>query len=246
MKRSFLPYALILTLLSLAVTFAGCGPIASRSQQVTGSGKLVTQEYDLSGFDTINAGSNFKLNVRPGHKFAVSVTADDNVMPILNVGKSGSELRLNVKPGSYGFNNVTMKADITLPELKEVTLDGNAVAHLDPFTAPSLAFHLKSNGMADGSVTAGKLLVEGGGNAQARLSGTADILTVKGAGNAIFNLGGLSAKDALVDINSNAMATVNATEKLDYSAVGNAGLTYTGGAKLGEQKTGGNASARSK
>ena len=50
----------------------------------------------------------------------------------------------------------------------------------------------------------------------------------------------VAAKDALVDINSNVMATVKATEKLDYSAVGNAGLTYTGGAKLGEQKTGGN------
>ena len=130
--------------------------------------------------------------------------------------------------------------------MKHSFLPYGLVLVLMGLTSPSLAIDLNSNGTADGAVTAAKLLVDGGGNAQARLTGTAGTLTVRGAGNAIFNLSGLTAKDALVDINSNVMATVKATEKLDYSAVGNAGLTYTGGAKLGEQKTGGNGWAKGK
>ena len=244
MKRLVLASGPIVFLVILGVALGGCSAAVGSTQQIAGSGKLVTNDYDLSGFDSINAGSNFRLNVHPGDKFAVSVTADDNVMPILSVGRSGSELRLSVKPGSYGFDKVTMKADVILPALKAIILDGNATAHVDAFTSANLTFQLKSNSIVDGSVAAGELLLDAGGNAQARLTGAADTMVIKGAGNAILNLGGLTAHNAVVNINSNALATVDVVGKLDYSASGNAGLTYSGGATLGEQKTGGNGWAR--
>jgi hypothetical protein len=247
MKRSFAFVSLIL-LVALSVGLSGCSAVMSTgsSQSIVGSGKLVTQSYDFTGFDSINAGSNYKLTVRQGEAFSVTVRADDNVMPLVRVEKSGDALRVDIKPGSYSFNRVTMEAEVTLPALKSLTADGNVTADLGTFNAPNLALHLKGNGIVKGKVEAGKLLVDGNGNGQARLSGATDDMTVKGQGNAILNLSDVTAVTAFVDIGSNAMVQVKVTGKLDYSVGGNAGLTYSGGAKLGKQQTAGNAWARGK
>ena len=90
----------------------------------------------------------------------------------------------------------------------------------------------------------GKLDVEGSGNGQARLAGAAESMDVRGLGNAIFTLPEMAAGQVKVNLNNNAMASVQATQSLDYSLNGNAGLTYTGGAKLGQRFAGANSWAR--
>jgi hypothetical protein len=224
----------------------GCSAVLGvRSTAITGSGNLVTQDFDLTGFETIDAGSNFKVTVRRGDAFSVEVTSDDNVADILKVTSGRGKLTLGVKPGAYSMNNVTMKAEVTLPALTAVMGRDNAVVTFERFEPGRFTLNLAGNAIAEGEVHTGKLDLVADGNGQARLSGTADNLDLRGKGNAILTLGELAAKQAYVDMNNNAMATVEASQSLDYTLNGNAGLAYSGGAKLGKQQARGNSWARS-
>jgi hypothetical protein len=238
--------AITVLLLCVALTLSGCSlAVSGAGNGITGSGKLVSRDFDFTGFDTIDAGSNFHVDVRRGDGFAVKVTSDDNFIDNLKVTSGGGKVTLDIKPGNWSLNNVTMKAEVTLPALKSVIGRSNAVVRFDPFEPANFKLDLTSNAIAEGKVNAGKIDVSGDSNAQARLTGATDSLDVRGGGNAVLTLRGLTAKQVNVDMNSNAMATVQATQSIDYSLSGNAGLTYSGGAKPGKQQTGGNSWARS-
>lgn len=238
-------YAIVALALCAILTLSGCSlALGVSSNGITGSGNLVSRNFDFTGFETIDAGSNFHVDVRRGDGFAVKVTSDDNFIDNLKVTSSGGKLTLGIKPGSWSLNNVTMKAEVTLPALKAVIGRANAVVRFDQFEPANFTLDLSGNAIAEGKVNAGKADVTADSNAQARLTGAADSLEVHGQGNAVLTLRDLAAKQVYVDMNSNAMASVQATQSLDYSLSGNAGLTYRGGAKVGKQQTGGNSWAR--
>jgi hypothetical protein len=238
-------YAIIALALCSVLLLGGCGGVlGGASREVTGSGNLVSKDYDLSGFETIDAGSNFNVNVTRGDGFAVKVTADDNMIDNLRVTSSGGKLTLGLKPGAWSLNNVTMKAEVTLPALKSVVGRSNAVVRFDKFEPANFSLNLSGNAIAQGEVHTGKLDLTADGNAQARLAGAADNIDARGKGNAILTLPELAGKQVYVDMNNNAMASVLATESLDYSLNGNAGLAYSGGAKLGKQQARGNSWAK--
>jgi hypothetical protein len=245
-KDHTMRYGIIALLLCSVLLLSGCGSVLGvTSEAINGSGNLVSRDFDLKGFETIDAGSNFKVNVTRGDSFAVEVTADDNMIDNLKVTSSGGKLTLGLKPGSWSLNNVTMKAEVTLPALKSVIGRDNAMVKFDRFEPANFSVNLSGNAIAEGEVHAGKVAVVSDGNGQARLAGATDNLDARGKGNAILTLPELAAKQVYVDMNNNAMASVNATETLDYALNGNAGLTYTGGAKLGKQQAGGNSWAKS-
>lgn len=239
-------HVIVVLLLCCVLTLSGCSlALGVTSNAINGSGNLVSRDFDFTGFETIDAGSNFRVDVRRGDGFAVKVTSDDNMIDNLKVTSSGGKLTLDIKPGNWSLNNVTMKAEVTLPALKAITARANAVVRFDQFEPAVFTLDLSGNAIAEGTVNAGKVDVTADGNGQARLSGATDHLDVRGKGNAILTLRQLAAKQVTADMSSNAMATVSASQSLDYALNGNAGLTYSGGAKLGKQQTGGNSWARS-
>jgi hypothetical protein len=237
-------YAIIGLLLCATLILAGCSlAFGGSGEGITGSGNLVSRNFDFTGFETIDAGSNFHVDIQRGEGFAVKVTSDDNFIDNLRVTSSGGKLTLGIKPGNWSLNNVTMRADVTLPALKGVTGRANAVVRFDRFEPASFTLDLSGNAIAEGKVNAGKVEVSADSNGQARLAGATESLEARGKGNAILTLRELAAKQADVDMDGNAMATVQATQSLNYSLRGNAGLTYSGGAQLGKQQTGGNSQA---
>ena len=88
-RRSLLAAALLLGLAS--------------AQAATGSGKPATETRDASGFSAISLRGNINVVVRQGAREAVQVTADDNLLPLLQTTVEGSgdnrTLRIQWKPG---------------------------------------------------------------------------------------------------------------------------------------------------
>jgi hypothetical protein len=71
--------------LLLVVFAAGCGGVAGLGGEVTGSGNPVTKQYDYSDFSGVRVDSAFAATVTRGDAFAVSVTADDNLVKYLRI-----------------------------------------------------------------------------------------------------------------------------------------------------------------
>src|ERR1700689_4376458 len=90
---------------------AGCFKFTS----IAGSGHVVTTNFNFTGFQSIEAGGAFTVNIQRGDQFAVSISADDNLFNDLSIIQDGSWLRLDVKNG-VSISSTTLSATVTLPK----------------------------------------------------------------------------------------------------------------------------------
>ena len=182
----------------------------------TGSGNVVTKEFDLSGFDKVDVGSAFDVEIRQGGAFSVVVRVDDNIEQYLDVVKQGSTLRIGLRPLSPAtLTAVTLEAEVTMPQLTGLELSGASNASVTGFE----------------STEALRLDVSGASHATLSGSGGDLILDVSGASSA--DLVDFPVGDANVEASGASNATVNVSGELNVEASGASHVKYLGSPTLG-------------
>ncbi len=128
MYGRFVLCVMLAALLALVGLLAGCCvALTTAGGTLTGSGNMATRDYPVDGFTGIDARDGFKVTVTGGNAFKVAVTADDNVLDAISVGKVGDILRLGVdRSKAQSINTTRREAAITMPELKAVSLDNGS------------------------------------------------------------------------------------------------------------------------
>jgi len=96
---------------------------------VSGSGHVITREIPASSFTRIEVSGVFDVTVTTGDQDRVTLTVDDNLVDRLDVGVSGTTLRIGLKSGTT-VSNATLKASVTARSLAGVSLSGASKAKL--------------------------------------------------------------------------------------------------------------------
>lgn len=123
--RFRLPWLLVIALASLLVT--GCDE-GWFSPGERGSGDLVTETRDLTGFDSIEVGSALDLDLRvhPEADFEVIVTFDDNIIEDVVTRVNGDTLVLDLD-GSFNLEgDPDRKISVVMPALEAIDASGAA------------------------------------------------------------------------------------------------------------------------
>jgi serine/threonine-protein kinase len=207
----------MIMLIALAALLAGCvGGV------VTGSGNLVTQELDFADFDKLDVSQGFHVEVQQGDTFSVVIRVDDNLVDHVQVTKSGSTLRIGLQPSQlYNLRDVTLEADVTMPELTGIDLSGGSHGNLNGFgSVKALDADLSGGSHLNGEADFGDVRFDLSGGSHTTLSGSAENLTLNVSGGSHGKLGNLEVVDADVDANGGSHATVHPSGTLDASASG--------------------------
>jgi hypothetical protein len=216
-------------LLASILPLAGCG-YTGPNGAITGSGKSAVQTYDITGFDSIDAGSAFQVEIVKSDQFKVAVTADDNLFDSIVVEKRGSSLFIGTKPLSF-IGRPTLKATISLPDLKGLSLSGAAQATLKSVTSSGdVSLDLSGASIVFGQLTAkGKIGINASGAAQCSFTGSAGgDASINGSGSAFVDLPDFKLTNANVSLSGGSRATVNASGKMDIDLSGGSRLRYLG------------------
>lgn len=173
-------------LLLMALLLAACDEL-DNTVKLTGSGNSVEQTYDVADFDRVDAAQTFDVTITHGATFSVLVRADDNVMGEVEVKQKDNTLTLGLKGNSYTLKNVTLEAEIVMPELAAISLSGSSSGHISGFESGA-AFDARISGMStlDLDLVAGNVLLDQSGSSQ-----TTGIVVA--SGQLTLNLGGNSA-----------------------------------------------------
>lgn len=97
-----------------------------------GSGQLVTEDRTRLAFDAVDVANSFTVEVSRADTPRVLITADDNV--IAGLVTEVVDGRLTVGLGSTSVSNATLRAQIQLPVLTELTLRNSVEAEVAGFT----------------------------------------------------------------------------------------------------------------
>lgn len=194
-----LPSALVLATLCLFTD--GC-----KKSGVTGSGRILSESRTVEEFTVLEVAGAFDVTWKNGAP-ALSLTADDNVLPHIQAEAMGGKLKVRLDKGVQPSGPI--KLAVSSSALRSTYLAGAVSLDADGIEGPSLDI-----------ISSGAVTVEARGSTgklKANLDGTS---TLKAHA--------LSAQDAVLTLMGAANADVAVSGKLKVTIVGAGFVTYTG------------------
>lgn len=222
--------------LALAALVALASPlVAGAADLVRGSGVATTQHRDVGAFTGIALGGPFAVVLRPAAREGLEITADNNVLPLIEttIRGSGDERTLHIDLARNARieprTKIVVTVDVVRVEHLAVagsgTIDGKAIrtTKLDAAIGGSGSIGLDE-------LDAGELAVAIGGSGNFRASGRARTLGVHIGGSGRSDTERLAAADVAVAVAGSGEARVRADSALSASIAGSGDVYYTGAA----------------
>lgn len=205
---SFL-FGLIILFFVLLFFLPGCingdGPL----ETVRGSGDVITEEREVSGFTAVSLQGIGQLEIDQTGTESLSITADDNLLPYIKTRVQGSNLIISIE-GNTVFNNVTeLTYHVTVDTINSVELEGAGNIVVNNLDVDKWAANLSGTG----NITA---------------SGRADVQTVEIDGAGAYTADDLVSQEATVRHNGAGMAVVQVSDRLDVRIDGLGTVEYIG------------------
>jgi hypothetical protein len=208
-----------LVLLVLGLVTSGCA-ITLRYEE--GSGVLVTEQRDVSGFDRVSFEGFGTLIITHGSKESLTIEAEDNILPRIETNVRGGTLEIGFDTDRW-LDIVRPTKSITYT-LTVITLDGIAL---------SGAGSIEASG-----IDAERFDVELSGAGSIELSGFAATQEINVSGAGSYDSGEIKSEHIDVNISGAGNATVWATESLDVNISGVGNVSYYGHPQVRESVSG--------
>lgn len=241
-RRLLAATAPLLLAAGLGAAVLAPAPALAWGSSVTGSGQQATESRTPGEFGAIALSASADITVRQGPT-AVSVSADDNLLPLLETvvesGREGPTLHVRWKRGTSVRSHGKVRVEISTPSLRSVAISGSGDLRLEPFKTPALAVSISGSGDAriDGLVTE-ELGVRISGSGDLVGKGSTNKLAVSIAGSGDVQLGDMRAGEVSVKIAGSGNAAVNAQQALAVSIAGSGDVVYSGDARVSSSVAG--------
>jgi hypothetical protein len=228
-----------------ALLTLGLAPAAVRAASGC-SGRSATETRALGTFSAISMRDDIDVRVRPGESESVQVTADDNLLSLLETVVDGGTLRIQWKSGESVRPRAKTAVTVAVRRLEAVASAGSGDLVVEALKTPALALSIAGSSDAtlrqlevDGLF---RVRIAGSGDVQAH--GKAGRLEVSIAGSGDMDARELLVDDASISIAGSGDADVSARKTVAVSIAGSGDVRFGGGATLASSRVMGSGSVR--
>jgi hypothetical protein len=186
---------------------------------ITGSGNIISREFDYTDFSVVDAGYGFNVKIVQDEDYSIVVSFDDNVLEYLEVSVSGDTLTVGLEPGSYRL--LSLDVVISMPSLDGLMLSGG------------------SNGDVSGFSSLQGISLGLSGGSEVIIVGSASDLVVDASGGSRVYLSEFICGDAEINFSGGSNGSIYVTGTLDANLSGGSHLTYYGNPELEDISTSG-------
>jgi hypothetical protein len=208
-------------------------PACSMPDLISGSGNVITKDYDLSGFSSVNASNGFKVKITCSDMYSVSVTADDNLFNNLDVRVQNETLKVSLDP-AYSYLMATKRIQITMPEINELRLAAGAGGTIIEFpSAERFLADLSLGSRLDGTLETDSAYFTLSSGSTLELEGSAKEMILQSSAGSSADLTEFIITNGKVNLSSGSSATIHINGTLDVNLSGASTLNYLGEPDLG-------------
>ncbi len=202
-----------------------------------GSGKTATETRSVGEFQAVKSAGSMRLVVKQGAQTSVQVSADDNLLPLLETLVEGSgdnaTLLVRWKRGESIHSRSDVTVQIVTPRLSLVSASGSGDIQVQSFQTPALQVAVAGSGNAKlDNLSTDDLGIRISGSGDVAGQGRAAKMKVNIAGSGSVKLTELKSDDVSVSIAGSGDAAINAEKTLSVSIAGSGDVTYTGAAMV--------------
>ena len=174
---------------------------------VRGSGNVITDTRDVTGFHGIEVGGIYQVEVVAGKDYGVTVEADDNLIPLIRTEVDGGILKISsdrrISPKS------TIRIRVSAPDID--SLDVSGVANVNVTGLSNAGLSLESSGAS-----------------KIALNGSTSKLTVDVSGAVRVDAEQLKAENVTVEASGASNVGVNVSGILRAETSGASRVSYSG------------------
>jgi len=185
---------------------------------VKGSGNVITQTRDLSGFHAIEVSNTLQVDVTAQKDFSVAVETDDNIVPLIRTEVSGGVLHISCDKHVSTSGNI--RIHVSAPDIDNVEVSG-------------------ASNVTVAGVKNAALSIDVSGASKVKVDGEASQLKADASGASKIDTQNLTAENATVSTSGASGANVNVTGSLKADASGASHINYSGTPKDIQKKTSG-------
>ncbi len=199
---------------------------------VKGSGNIITEERDVSGFDRVAVSGAGRVIVAQGNEESLAVEIDDNLMQYIETRVRGGTLELGFTDEMEHKNIVPSGSIIfrlSVIDLTAIDISGAASFEIQELDTDRLEMVLSGAGdVKINSLTAADLVVTVSGAGNIDLAGQVETQEIALTGLGNYNASDLESQEATVRISGAGSATVWARDTLDVMIGGAGDVNYFG------------------
>jgi hypothetical protein len=221
----------------LLVTLVGCtvGPM----EVVTGSGNVIEESRNLSGFNKIELGGIGMLVLTQDGTESVLVEGEDNIIARIRTDVSGDTLRLRTEDNVNLNPTMPLIYRVSVREIGRITMSGAGSVQAGDVSAQSLELETSGAGNVNIEKLAAeelKVSISGVGNMMIGGSATRQQVSLSGVGS--YQAPSLESTEASVKIDGAGGATVRVSNRLTVEISGAGNVIYTGDPEIDQRISG--------
>jgi hypothetical protein len=258
MKNKFIGIITIVVLAALLLT--GCEGLGYTS----GSGEIKSKEFYFKDFDSIEISNSFQFEIKDSDSYSIIITCRENIVPYLDVYKSGRQLTVSLKPGFHTKGD--LNAEIGLPNLNSLAVSGDSKGSARGFgSSNDLKLNVSGASQLDVDMEAGDTVIELSGvskikgyldaqKTKIRISGVSTCELEGASGNSDLDVSGASTasledfqlEDVNIKVSGASTAIINTDGILNLDISGASTLEYYGNPTLSKVSVTGASKIKSK
>lgn len=233
---------LIIGLVVLVIVIVVCsiaGLVVYRATFL-GSGKLVRESRDVSGFDSIVLDGVGEIILTQQGPEKMEIEAEDNIMPQLTTEVKNNTLTISIrKVGLFMIlPTQSVKYYINVKNIRNITISGSGSVKSDRLQSQEMTLKVIGSGKFEIDLFADKLTTDVSGQGDVILSGNVSELysTINGTG--MIDAENTRAANCTAIINGSGKITVNCRSSLNTQINGNGEVYYFGTPQITQQISG--------
>ncbi len=221
-----------IALLALSALLFSC-------RSITGSGNIVTEKRDLSGFTGVRTEGIISAEVKQGPSFSVQVEGDDNLVRYVRTRVKGNMLEIDLKfRGNIRFSQ--LKVYVTAPVISQLQATGVGSIYTKSIITNSDRIVLRTSGVGGitADVDAPNVEAKASGVGSIKLSGRTRNYQAQTSGTGSINSFELLAEKADAKVSGVGSIRIHASMALKARVSGVGSINYRGNPSLDAQKSG--------
>ena len=196
-----------------ALALLAVGSVVTACSATAGSGQLATQSRQVSGFTSVELTGVGELSIDQTGTESLTVSAEDNLLPLLTSEVEGDTLILGKKANTRIVTTKPITYTLTMKDITGLAVSGSGTINAPKLTTDALRIEISGSGMIT-------------------TAGNADDQSLEISGSGRYLADGLTSKATTAEISGSGTANVVTSDALDVKISGSGTLTYSGNPQL--------------
>lgn len=202
-----------------ALALLTLGSVVTACSATAGSGQLATQSRQVSGFTSVELTGVGELNIDQTGTDSLTVSAEDNLLPLLTSKVEGDTLILGKKPNTRIVTTKPIRYTLTMKDITGLAVSGSGTINAPKLSTAALRIEISGSGMI---TTAGNAVDQ----------------SLESSGSGRYLADGLTSKTTTAEISGSGTANGVASDTLGVKISGSGTLTYSGNPQVSQTVSG--------